>query len=33
MLEAESDDYDPIEITGNMDFSVWGVVMFVVHPV
>lgn len=32
-LEAESDDYDPIEITGNMDFSVWGVVMFVVHPV
>jgi len=32
-LEAENEGYAPIEITGNMNFSVWGVVTYVVHPV
>jgi DNA polymerase V len=32
-LEAESEGYAPIEITSNIDFSVWGVVTYVVHPV
>jgi DNA polymerase V len=32
-LEAENEGYAPIEITGYMDFSVWGVVAYVVHPV
>ena len=32
-LEAENEGYPPIELNGSMDFSVWGVVTYVVHPV
>jgi len=30
-LEAENEGYPPIEITGNMEFSVWGVVTYAIH--
>ena len=30
-LEAENEDYPPIEITEHMGFSVWGVVTYVIH--
>jgi len=32
-LEAENEGYPPIEITGNMDVSVWGVVTHSIHQV
>ncbi|VFQ42424.1 LexA family protein [Desulfoluna butyratoxydans] len=31
-LEAENDRYKPIEVTEANDFSVWGVVTSVIHP-
>lgn len=30
-LEPENPDYDPLEITGRDDVTVWGVVTYVVH--
>ncbi len=32
-LEPENADYQPIEITAEMDFSIWGVVTYVIHKV
>ncbi|VFQ47230.1 LexA family protein [Desulfoluna butyratoxydans] len=32
-LVAENEGYPPIEITGHMEFAVWGVVTYVVHSV
>lgn len=32
-LMPDNDDYKPIEITPEMDFEVWGVVIFVIHQV
>lgn len=32
-LIPENDDFDPIEVTAEMDFSVWGVVTHVIHRV
>ena len=32
-LVPENDKYEPIEITKEMDFSIWGIVTFVIHPV
>lgn len=32
-LEPENDAYKPIEITGDMDFTIWGVVTYVIHKV
>ncbi len=32
-LEAENEGYPPIEITGNMEFAVWGVVTHSIHSV
>ena len=31
-LEAENEAYAPMEITGDMEFDVWGVVTCVIHP-
>jgi len=31
-LAAENDSYQPIEIKGDMDFVIWGVVTNVIHP-
>lgn len=31
VLYAANDEYDPIEIKDGMEFSVWGVVTFVIH--
>lgn len=32
-LVADNDNYKPIEITSEMDFEVWGVVIYVIHQV
>ncbi|MFN8713474.1 MAG: LexA family protein [Bacteroidota bacterium] len=32
-LEPENANYQPIEITAEMDFSIWGVVTYVIHKV
>ncbi len=32
-LIADNDNYKPIEITPEMDFEVWGVVIYVIHQV
>jgi len=32
-LIAENPNYSPIEVTSNMDFEVWGVVVHVIHSV
>jgi DNA polymerase V len=32
-LIADNDQYKPIEITPEMDFEVWGVVIYVIHKV
>lgn len=32
-LIPENNKYDPIEITEEMDFSIWGIVTYVIHPV
>ncbi|MBP9855670.1 MAG: translesion error-prone DNA polymerase V autoproteolytic subunit [Candidatus Omnitrophica bacterium] len=32
-LVAENPNYAPIEVTSNMDFEVWGVVVHVIHSV
>lgn len=31
-LEAENEAYAPMEMTGEMNFEVWGVVTSVIHP-
>lgn len=31
-LMPENDDFEAIQITEDMDFSVWGVVTYVIHP-
>jgi DNA polymerase V len=31
-LVPENNQYLPIEITNEMDFSVWGIVTYVIHP-
>lgn len=31
-LEAAGEGFGPLEITGNRDLVVWGVVTFVIHP-
>jgi len=30
-LQPENEDYDPIEITDEMDMKVWGIVTFAIH--
>ncbi|MCA6362282.1 MAG: translesion error-prone DNA polymerase V autoproteolytic subunit [Bacteroidetes bacterium] len=32
-LEPENPAFKPIEITGDMDFTIWGVVTYVIHKV
>ena len=32
-LVPENDKYEPIEITKEMDFSIWGIVTYVIHPI
>ena len=32
-LVPENNQYLPIEITNEMDFSIWGIVIYVIHPV
>lgn len=32
-LVPENDAYEPVQITGTMDFQVWGVVVHVIHKV
>ena len=32
-LIPENDEYDPIEVSEDMDFEVWGVVTYVIHQV
>lgn len=31
LLLADNDEYDPIEITNDMDFEVWGIVTYTIH--
>jgi DNA polymerase V len=31
-LIPENEEFDPIQITEDMDFIVWGVVTYVIHP-
>lgn len=31
-LVPENDEFEPIEITQDMDFQIWGVVTYVIHP-
>ncbi len=31
-LIPENDEFEPIEITEDMDFRIWGVVTYVIHP-
>lgn len=31
-LTPENSEFEPIEITEDMDFQVWGVVTYVIHP-
>lgn len=33
LLIPENNKYDPIEISEEMDFSIWGIVTYVIHPV
>ena len=30
-LQPENENFSPVEITGNSDFSVWGVVVYAIH--
>jgi DNA polymerase V len=32
-LMSENENFNPIEITEDMDFKVWGVVTYVIHKV
>lgn len=32
-LMPDNDEYKPIEVTQEMDFEIWGVVIFVIHQV
>lgn len=32
-LIPENNKYEPIEISEEMDFSIWGIVTYVIHPV
>lgn len=33
ILEPDNKNYQPIEINENMNFEIWGVVTYVIHPV